>query len=249
MKFFDANVYIGLSKKYIYRATTSVKELLTEFDKQKVERAIVWHISQYDLSPIDGNNLVTKIIKQEERLFGCWSILPPQTSEIFTEDFFLRMKKNRIFALRAFPDFHRFQLNKIVFGNFLDEVSKRKIPLLLSLEKGISWQGVYALMKEYPEITCILCDIGIWGADRQTWPLLENYKNLYLEASLLTLGFAQLEATVKKFGAERIVFGSNFPERYLESPILEVLHSNISKEDKEKIAYKNLEKIISEIKL
>ncbi len=117
------------------------------------------------------------------------------------------------------------------------------------MEKGTSWQGVYTLMEDFPELTCILCDIGIHGVDRYTWPLLETYKNLYLETSLLALGYGQMEATVKKFGAERILFGSGFPERYPEGPACEVLHSGISEKDKEKISHLNLEKIISGVKL
>lgn len=249
MKFFDANLYVGLPKRSIYRPAASAQELLRELDKQDIEKAIVWHIGQYELSPIDGNGLLAKTVNGQKRLYGCWAILPPQTGEVITEDFFRRMKENRIVALRAFPDFQRFLLNRVVFASFLDEVSERKIPLLLSMEKGNSWQGVYNLLKDFPELTCILCDIGIHGVDRYTWPLLENYRNVYLETSLLALGYGQLEATVKKFGAQRIVFGSGFPERYPEGPVCEVLHSDIAAQDREKIACLNLEKIISGVKL
>jgi len=249
IKFFDANVYVGLPKRSIYKPVVSSKELLEELDRQGIEKAVVWHISQYDLSPIEGNKILSEVIKGEERLYGSWVILPPQTGEVITENFFKDMKENRIVSLRAFPDYQRFFLERIVFGSFLNEVSERKIPLLLSMEKGISWQGVYHLMQEFPSITCILCDIGIHGVDRYTWPLLENYKNVYLETSLLALGCGHLEATVKKYGAERIVFGSNFPERYPESSVLEVLHSDISEKDREKIVSLNLERIISEVKL
>jgi len=252
MRFFDANVYLGLPNRSIYRPVTSAKQLLAVLDRQGIENALVWHIAQHDLSPIDGNPLLTQAIRGEKRLYGCWSILPPQTEEVITKDFFRRMKENRIYALCAFPDFHRYQPNRVVFGKFLDEVTERKIPLLLSLEKSFqwtAWQGVYTLMKDFPDLTCILCDIGIHGVDRQTWPLLENYGNVYLESSLLALGFTQMEATVKKYGAERIVFGSNFPERYPESSILEVMHADISEQDRKKIAYVNLEKIISGVEL
>lgn len=249
MKFFDANVYVGQPMRSIYRPVVSRKELVEELDKQGIEKALVWHIDQYQYTPIEGNEILSGVIKGETRLCGCWAILPPQTGEVIKKDFFYRMKDNNIVALRAFPDFHRFILNRVVFGRFLDEVSERKIPLLLSMEKGNSWQGVYHLMKDFPLLTCILCDIGIHGVNRYTWPLLENYKNVYLETSLLALGCSQLEATVKKYGAERIIFGSDFPERYPESSVLEVLHSDISEKDKEKIASLNLERIISEVKL
>lgn len=251
MKFFDANMYVGRPNKKIFGAVASCEDLLKEMERQNIEKAIIWHIAQYDLSPVEGNRLLSETVRNDKRLYGCWSILPPQTEEVIDDSFFCRMKEERIFALRAFPDFHRYILDETVFGGFFEELSERKIPLLLSLEKGSSWQwqGVYNLMKSFPSLVCIFCDIGIWGVDRQTWPLLEKYPNVYLETSLLSLGYRQLEATVKKFGAERVVFGSGFPERYIEGAVCEILHADISASDREKIACLNLERIISEIKL
>ncbi len=245
LRFFDANLYVGRHTKTVYKPAATAEELIKEMDKQYMEKALIWHIAQYNLSPAEGNTMLSKAIKNEPRLYGCWTILPPQTGEVITKNFFRDMKENRIAALRAFPDTHRFLLNRTVFGAFLDEVSERKIPLLLSMEKGCSWEGVYTLLEQYPAIICILCDIGVWGTNRYTWPLLENHKNAYLETSLLALEHEQVEATVKKYGAERIVFGSGFPERYPESSICEVLHCNLPDSDKEKISHRNLEAIIS----
>jgi len=248
LKFFDANLYVGKPTKAVYKPAVSAEEAIRALDVQGIEKALIWHIAQHDLSPVEGNRLLSGLITGQKRLYGCWTILPPQTGEVITLDFFDRMKKERIAALRAFPDIHRFMLNRVVFGSFLDEAGERKIPLLLSLKKGISWQGVYGLLKDFPDLTCVLCDIGIWGADRYTWPLLENYGNIYLETSLLALGYGQLEATVRKFGAERIIFGSGFPERYPESSICEVLHADISEAARRKIARENMENLIAGIK-
>ena len=102
---------------------------------------------------------------------------------------------------------------------------------------------------EFPNLTCILCDIGIWGVDRYSWPLLEKYPNLYLETSLLSLENYGLEATVQRFGSDKLVFGSGFPERYPESAMLQLLHADISEYDKKKIAGLNLENLIAKVKL
>ena len=247
---YDVNLFIGCpSVKGTSTPISSAFELLRELDEHSIKKALVWHIAQHDVSPVIGNELLSKAVAESERLLGCWTILPPQTGEVINESFFLDMKKNRIFALRVFPRSHNFLLNYTVFGDFLNEISNRKIPLLLSLERGIQWQDIYNLLKDFPRLTCILCDIGIWGVDRYTWPLLESYPNLYLETSLLSLEAGGIEAVVKKFGAERLLFGSGFPERYFEASILQLLHSEISESDKEKIASQNLERLIEEVML
>jgi predicted TIM-barrel fold metal-dependent hydrolase len=53
-----------------------------------------------------------------------------------------------------------------------------------------------------------------------------------------------LEAAVKTLGAEKILFGSGFPCHSPHAAVLDVLHAEISDQDKEKIAAGNLEKLI-----
>ncbi|MEI6424397.1 MAG: hypothetical protein WCP55_19425, partial [Lentisphaerota bacterium] len=81
-----------------------------------------------------------------------------------------------------------------------------------------------------------------------TWPLLENFPNVRLESSLLSLEAGGLEETVRQYGASRIVFGSGFPERYIESATLQLTHADISDKEKKMIAKENLESIMAGIK-
>ena len=156
------------------------------------------------------------------------------------------MKENRIAGLLAFPERNRFLLNRITFGSFLDELTERQIPLFLTIgEGGLNFASLHELLDDFPALTCILCNIGIWGVDRFTWPLLEKFPRFYLESSLLSLEDGGVEAAVKRFGAERIVFGTGFPERYMEAPILQLLHAEIPESAKKKIASENLEHILN----
>lgn len=230
-----------------YDAITSGNQVKKIMKKYDIKKSVIWHISQYISSPSAGNKIVNDIIKNEPELFGCWTVLPPQTDQIIDNDFYNKMKQNNIVFLRVFPENHNFLLNSTVFAEFFAEISTRKIPLVLSLEKGVSWPDVYRLMEEYPELTCILTDIGIWGVDRYTWPLLEKYPDVYLETSLLSLEAGGIEAAVGKYSADRLIFGSGFPERYIEASRLALIRAEISEKDKEKIACKNLENLISRI--
>ena len=249
MDFFDINAYIGRPAKAIGKAVTQADHLLAELAPAGIATALLWHIAQHDASAPDGNELLSSLIDCQEELLGCWTILPPQTAEVIDEGFFGRMADNRIAAVRAFPDHHRYLLNRTVFGSFLDQLSERRIPLLLSLEKGITWPAVYQLLGEYPQLTCVLCDIGIWGVNRHTWPLLENYPNVYLESSLLSLAHEGLETTIARYGPERILFGSNFPERCPEAAALALLHAAIDETAKQKIATENSQQLFAQVQL
>jgi predicted TIM-barrel fold metal-dependent hydrolase len=245
---FDSNLYLGRPTRSVASPAANPAELLAALDQQETRRALVWHVSQRDASALTGNALLSQAlaVAPADRLWGCWTLLPPQTDNVLCDGFFAQMKRQRIVALRVFPTPHNYLLDRVVFGRWLDEIAERRIPLLLSLEKGASWPAVYHLLEQYPRLTCVLCDIGIWGVDRFTWPLLGHYPNVYVETSLLALEDGGLEATVAHVGADRLLYGSAYPERYPESAILQLLHAEISDSDRQKIAGGNLERLIAQ---
>ncbi|MBT9138593.1 MAG: hypothetical protein DDT40_01262 [candidate division WS2 bacterium] len=250
IKFFDVNVFLGRPTRSIYQPTVSGEDLIAVMDDLDIEKALVWHVAQYDYSAIEGNKFLSQAIANHSRLYGCWTVLPPQTKEMaLSKDFFEDMKKDRIFALRVFPQRHNFLLNRVVMADVLDEITRLRIPLLLSIENGPGWSGIYDMLREFPDLVCVICDTGVWGTDRYFRPLLEKYSNVYVETSLLTLGECVLEKLVHDYGAERFMFGSAFPKRIPEAAMLSVLHADISDGDKKKIACSNLERLIVEIKL
>lgn len=252
IEFFEANAFIGRPVRGSSKSVGSAAELLREMDESGTGRALVWHIDQFSCHPTLGNGLIDAAVAESDRLFGCWTIMPPQADHVIESSFFSRMREHRAVALRAFPSHHHYLLNRQVFGGFLDEVTERRIPLMLSITDspvgGTTWSSVYELMRDYPELTCILCDCGIWQTDRYTRPLLENYPNLCLETSYLA-GPRVVEEMVANYGAHRLVFGSGFPLRYPEAPMLQLLHLEISDDDKRQVASANLDRIVSGVRL
>ena len=229
-------------------------------DAAGITAALVWHAAQFDLSVQDGNDLVTDAVAESDRLMGCWAILPPITGELGIgtgsrggpfkpQEFFAAMRQHRIAALRAFPEQHRFLFNRAALGAFMDQAAERRIPVLFSVERGTLWPTIYSALREFPNLTCILCDIGTWGQDRHVWPLLETYERVYVETSYLALEAGGIAATVRRFGSDRLLFGTGFPLRYPEASTLALLHADVSEEDKHKIAAGNLHRLIQETRL
>ena len=249
LEFLDSNFFLGKPVVAGYEAYSDVCELMAEMGGAGVVGGLVWHVAQMDSSPVEGNRLLAEAIRGFDNLWGCWTILPPQTREVIRPGFFEQMKLNRIFALRAYPEHHRFMLRRSVFGSFLDELVERRIPLLIPIGKDATWPIVYDLLEEAPELTVVLCDLTTWGCDRLTWPLMAKYPNVHVETSFLSLHEGELEGMVNEFGGDRMLFGSGFPEKYVEGPALQLTHADISDEDKRKIASGNLRRLISEVKL
>lgn len=249
MQIIDCNVVVGNSIVPGTQTVASPAELLRAADCAGIDKAMVWHIAQHDMFPENGNKLICDFVEGQDRLIPCWTGLPSITAENDPDTLFSRMKSAGVFALRLFPDHHRYLLNGVTLGDMAQELFTRKIPVILSLENGASWPDIFQLLKDLPNLTCILMDIGVWGQDRHTWPLLEAYPNVYIETSLLSLEAGGLECGVKKFGAKRFIFGSGYPGKYMEAPLLDLLHCDIPDSDRELIAAGNFLKIQSEVRL
>jgi predicted TIM-barrel fold metal-dependent hydrolase len=249
MHFFDCNVYFGRPSVKTLAPEPSVAGLLAEMDYNGVEKALVWHISQQDGSPLVGNELLAEAILPHPSLYGCWSIQPNQTKEFPPFDEFITlMRRARIVALRSFPTSQHFLLNEVSMGSWFAPMMLRRIPFFLSVSHGANWDIAYALLAEFPDLVCVLCDHGCWGEDRYFRPLIERYPNVYIDTSRYLLD-GGIEAFVESYSAERMLFGSGYPDSYFGGMLMALLHSEIPTEGKESIASRNLERILSQADL
>jgi len=220
--------------------------LLAEMDRAGIARALVWHIAQHDASPQAGNRLLADAIRPHERLIGCWTVLPNQAHEFPPPDeLFALMRQARVAALRIFPTAHRFPANAVSLSDLLAAMVARRVPLFLSLRRGANWGLVYALLAEFPDLVCVVCDHGCWGEDRAFRPLLGRYAHVYVDTAQYLLD-GGIESLVADYGAERLLFGSGFPESYHGGMMLALRHARIADEAKQAIAAGNLERILAE---
>lgn len=259
MKFIDCNCAIGyktVNYEIVNHENFLVQEaaeqardaeaLLTELDSCGIDAAIVYHNTMTDVSPGYGNEkILAETVKAPERLIPTWTILPPVTeTEFAPERLFGAMKASGVRMLRAYPARNRYLLNSVTMGELLQEIAAARIPLYLSPSTG--WEYIFETLKEYPNLTVILNNYGLWSHDRFLYPLLRAYKNVYMESGdMQTAG--QIKEICRRFGSERILFGSDFPSNGIGGPLAALLGSGIRADELENIAFRNIERVWSEV--
>lgn len=261
MKYFDANACLGVDLvehevvnhecfivlEKVDTANNALK-LIDCMDYVGIEKAAVWHRAMYDLDPTVGNKkIIREINGYEDRLIPTWTVLPSITDKEYeTKIFFDEMEKNNVKMLRAFPQKNRYILCKVTMEDQLRLMSELRIPLYLEPQNGFEY--IYNILKEFPDLTIIMCNIGCWPSARIIFPLLKNYKNFYFE----TGDFGMLkgyEQVCEYYGSERMLFGTNFPTNNMACSINCLLNAKISDENKENIMHRNMERILSEVKI
>lgn len=261
MDLFDANVCFGndlINHEVVnhegfivlekVKIAKNAQDLLEYMDYAGIKKALVWHRSMYDLDPTSGNQrIIEEIEGYKDRLIPSWTILPAITDKEYeTNVFFDLMKKNGIKALRAFPKMNRYFLCGVTMSDQLNLISELKIPLYL--EPQIGFEYIYSVLKEFPELTIVMSNIGCWPSARYVYPLLKTYKNFYFE----TGDFGMLrgyEEICHYFGSEHILFGTNFPTNNMGCSIYSLMRANISDDEKQNIAHRNLERLLKEERL
>lgn len=224
------------------------RELLEELDFCGISQAVISHHAMADVDPGYGNRLAAQEAAQSGgRLLPSWSIAPPVTEpEYRPEALFPAMQAAGVKLLRATPARNRYLLGRLAMEPLLSEIAVRRIPLYLSPSDG--WEPVYNVLQEYPDLTVILTNYGLWSHARLTFPLLRAYPNFYIETGdMQTAG--EIRAICAQFGPERLLFGSGFPSNAIGGPLAALRGSGITDEAMAAIAGGNLRRLLGEVAL
>lgn len=226
----------------------NAEELLAEMDYCGIDSAVVNHNAMTEVDPNYGNRLVLQeTAKAPTRLHPTWTILPPITEEAFSPNIlFPAMKQAGVRFLRANPEVNRYMLNKVAMGDLLSAISDAHIPLFVSTSEG--WHSLYQLLGEFPDLTVILYNYGLWSHSRFTYPLLKAYRNFYIEIGDMQAA-GELKEICEKFGSERLLFGSDYPSNGIGGPLATLIGSGIREDEMTNIAHRNGERLMSEVLL
>ena len=131
-----------------------------------------------------------------------------------------------------------------IVGGMIETLCEFKLPLMV-WQTQINWDDIDAVCSAYPELQLILegNPQKILYHNRRIYALLEKHSNFKLETHNV-IGYLGVEDIVKRFSADRLIFGSYMPYWDPNASMMAVTHARISNMDKEKIAHGNLMQII-----
>ena len=248
LMFFDAISFMG---NRVEREFPNIQNLLKDMDYYGVDKALIQHNAIGMLGAQKANEKLVELLQKEDpekRLECVWCLLPSQCGELpDVDEFFELMQENNVHALSIDPFNHRYVPCRLTLGKYLDEAIKRNIPVFLNSFAG-KWNELYAFLKEFPQLICVIHGGDKWCNDRYIRPLLENYPQVHVELSgyWVPEGIADL---AKKYGAKRLLYASGFPRYNHGAAMLQLKHSGLSDNEISLIAGKNLARLLGNTKL
>jgi len=156
------------------------------------------------------------------------------------------MKREDVTSVRLLPRTYNYLLMPFSIGELINTLSLHKVPIFIELSE-VLWNELYQLCLTYPDARFVLCELG-YRCMRQLVPFLSRFNNIFIETSNF-VSHNGIKQICQKFGAERLVFGSGMPNCSSAAAVSLIRYSDITSEEKEKIAYKNLEFLLGEVSL
>ena len=238
IKFFDCNVELGMRAVIHPGSFYKTGDLLKKMEHNGITDALVYHTLAASYRPCDGNEILMKEIENIPNLHPAWVIMPHHTGE-FPEPYVLydSMKKNNVRAVRMFPSAQGYSMSEWNAGGLLSMLEECGVPLLIH-QSDISWDTINTMLTNHPKLKFIL-SLVIFTCGRNIYPLLNKHKNLFIE----TIGFKiyeGIEDVCKKFGAERLIFGSGTPLYSGGGAVGMIMYADITEREKRMIASGNL---------
>ncbi|MHC4872529.1 MAG: amidohydrolase family protein [Planctomycetota bacterium] len=247
MQLFDVNGCIGKGA-YEKPEFPGLKELIAHMDYLGIERNLVWHYQARDTNPTWGNKKLLDEMAQcpeaEKRIIPAFTVTPACFYENGTLEFLKEsMKKGITNALRIFPSVSRFPVRQL--ERILKELAEYKPVVFFDCRSFKGDESVYHdieyLCEKIPEIKFVVTQ-KMWGGFGSIIDLMWRTKNVYVDISWVHMR-ENIELLVREFGIERVLFGTGFKSHY-GAAIAALMHADLTDDQKEMIAHKNVEKLL-----
>jgi hypothetical protein len=186
MELWDVNCLIGgwPTAKLLF---DDVSGLLRRMDKLGITRAAVGHADCLHFDVVSGNARLMDMLSPagpdaRERLWPCWSLVPPVTGEQGTAaDLAASLAENDIRVVRLYPRDHNYSLGGPDAAELLGLLAQRRAITIVDLEQS-SWEEIDRVAGAFPALPIVVCHLGYRGL-RRFAGVLDRRPNVHVDLS------------------------------------------------------------------
>ena len=223
---------------------SDAESMLRAMDAAGVEKLCVSSFMGIGPDCILGNDMVAQAVKAyPDRFVGYATVNPNRPDEIEPE-LDRCFRKLGMKAIKLHPAWHRYPIEGSAYRKVFEFAAARRIPIL-SHEWG-NPDFLEGASKDYPEVNFIIAHTAFWDG-RSDFPfagVLQRRPNVFIDLVYSNIFYGALERMVPQVGAEKILWGSDFPLHDLPYQLGRVLFAKLDDESKRKILGGNMLRIL-----
>lgn len=242
IRFFDCNMRLGRAGVIRPEHILDSQGLLGEMDYAGIDSALVYHVWSQEWDAGGGNQQLLKELDTCGRFYPCFVPLPHATEELGLDAAaFAADLRRRHGAARLYPKAHAYTLSEWCMGPTLAALAAEKVPVVVEMAQA-SWDELAWMLDAYPDLPVILVGTS-YRINRNLYPLLERFSNLYLETATYQV-MRGLEDVARRFGPERLIFGTGLPLLDAGGPIAQITYAELPLAQKQMMAGGTLARLL-----
>jgi hypothetical protein len=254
---FDCNASLGNYALRQLRHNTA-DGLLALMDRKRIDRALVGSAEAITLLDAhSGNEMLSRAIGSHgDRLVPCAVLNPAYAG--WEVDLRHCAENLGMVALKLLPHWHGYKLTDACCGEIIAAATELSLPILLPVRvqdgRQLGWlfdvpdlslADIAATIRAHPAARFVILEgIGIahsaLATERESLP--DNY---WVEMSRMAVFIGkEIQALVAALGAQRVLFGSGMPLKYVDPALLKLKHLDVSPTEKSAILGGNLQDLL-----
>ena len=199
-----------------------------------------------DMGPTDremraGNRRVAALVKDHpDQFYGYCSVNPHFLDESLEEMDYAVKQLGFVAIGEVCPHMLGFEMDSWEVRVIIEKAIELDVPLNLHSSEPPHFQAIAGLAREYPQARIIMAHFGGFRFWRDGVEAIKGCSNVWTDCSawvLFTMG--AFESTVKKLGAERVLFGTDFPLCELDMAVYKLRNSGLSEHEVDLISSEN----------
>ena len=193
------------------------------------------------------NDFISAEIKEHKEFYGFGTMHADFDEKIKEAE---RLSGLGLKGIKIHPDTQKFNLDDERMFELYDYMQQNKLPLLIHTG---DYRYDYShprrlknILKEFPKLITIGAHFGGWSVYDLAYELLKD-ENCYVDTSsaFFMLGKERAKELIRLYGAERVLFGTDFPMWNAEDELNILYDMKLSDDEYELIFHENAEKILN----
>jgi hypothetical protein len=230
------------------RATTD--KIADEMTACGISGCLVRHALARDYSAEEGNAKLVTELSVDPRLLPVATLAPLMFSAGRGRDDEASIRryltKHRFRGVAMYPSaaYQNFSVADWCSGPITNALESMRMPLYVDFTE-VGAESLAYLLMTHSSLPIVVTSI-YYAADRTLFPLLDRHDNLYI-VSTIDRQYLGIEDYTARFGAHRILFGSNYPRSSMGASVSSILLSRIDQTEKARIASGTIETLMGGI--
>ncbi len=225
-----------------------VSTLLQEGQKAGITHYVVQSVATTPAQVHSINEFIAKTVAQSNGKMTGFGTLHPDSCDIKGD--VEHLMELGLKGVKLHPDIQRFKLDDYRCLKIY-ELCEGRLPILLhtgdSRYDYSNPNRLIPLLEIYSGLTFIGAHLGGWSMWEQAAELLYRFPQLYVDcsSSLYALTPEQARRIIRLYGAERVLFGTDYPMWNPTEEVQRFLHLQLTEEENEKILYQNAARLLN----